>query len=152
MSRPREKIDWSPERITLLLRLCADGLNGQQIADRLGFPRSIVIGKFWRMGLKLKILDDQRGRQLGFKCSAETREKNRAARLGKKCSPETRARMSGAKLYKARAAGLLGGAEEIYAFARAQHFPMREAVRMANRALRRLNKAVYPSESYGRSA
>ena len=45
--------NWSPLSMAFITRLSADGLTGQEIADTLGCSRSRVIGKLWRMGIKL---------------------------------------------------------------------------------------------------
>src|ERR1017187_943474 len=142
----RSSVVWSPENTELLSQLCAEGITGQQIANKMRLPRSVVVGKLWRMGLKPTHSDLHRP---GYKCSPETREKNRISRLGKKHSPETLAKMRGVKrapainakireqqLSPARAAGLLEGAEDDYQLARRKDFTMMEAIGIANRSLR----------------
>ena len=103
---------------------------------------------------------DHRGlHKLGYKCTQETRDKIRAARLGKKHSPATIAKMRGTRrlpevnarirehqLSRARAAGLLVGAEDDYVLARSKECPMEEAVGIANRSfLRDQTHIIAPS-------
>jgi hypothetical protein len=88
------------------------------------------------------------GIPLGYKRSPESRERSRLARLGKKHTPEALAKMRGIKLspdriakmremrlVKARAHGLINGAENDYALARSRHFSMKESIGIANRSL-----------------
>jgi hypothetical protein len=53
--------NWSQEKVEILSILCAAGFTGQEIADKMGFSRSKVIGKLWRMGMKLTSLAGTRG-------------------------------------------------------------------------------------------
>lgn len=46
---------WTPERVTLLKKLAAEGLSASQIANELeGVSRNAVIGKIHRLGFRLK--------------------------------------------------------------------------------------------------
>ena len=45
--------DWTPDKIRMLVRLAGNGLTGSEIAGQIGFSRCAVMGKCWRLGIRL---------------------------------------------------------------------------------------------------
>ncbi len=50
----RQSAQWPEEKTARLRTLAEQGLSGSQIAKKMGLTRNQVIGRCWRLGIRLK--------------------------------------------------------------------------------------------------